>query len=343
MYLGKKIAVVIPAHNEERLIRRTVETLPDFLDHIVVVDDCSSDRTGQILADVAAQDSRLVVLRHETNRGCGVAKATGYRWCVEHPVDIAVAMDGDGQMDPADMPALIEPVASGGADYAKGNRLITGEAWQRIPRTRYLGNSVLTFLTKIASGYWHVTDSQSGYTAINRRALAMIPLEDIYPRYGWPNDLLVTLNIYNMRVVDVPVNPVYGIGETSGIRLHKITFTLSWLMARLFAKRMWQKYVIRDFHPLVLFYAFAALLFLLDVPLTARLVWHALETHRVPPINALTVVFFTLVGFQSMLFAMLFDMEANRELKGWILPHGPVQSAERPDTPSAPVGPERDA
>jgi hypothetical protein len=225
-------------------------------------------------------------------------------------------MAGDGQMDPADLPALLDPVVEGRADYAKGNRLVTGEAWQKTPPSRYLGNSVLTFLTKIASGYWHVTDSQTGYTALNQRALKLLPLESIYPRYGMPNDFLVTLNIYNMRVADVPVNPVYNIGEESGIRPATIVFPLSLLLLRLFFRRMWQKYVVRDFHPLVMFYMFGLFLLLLDIPLGIRLFYYWLGPEGfIPKTNALTIVFCTLLGFQSLLFAMLFDMEANRERK----------------------------
>lgn len=316
MYREKRIGVVVPAYNEETLISRTVTTMPDFVDHIIVVDDLSRDRTAEVVAGLAEKDPRITLIRHERNRGVGGAISTGYVWCRDHDVDIAVVMAGDAQMDPADLPALLDPVVEDRVDYAKGNRLVTGEAWQKIPRVRYLGNSALTFLTKIASGYWHVTDSQTGYTALNRKALKMLPLENIYPRYGMPNDFLVTLNIYNMRVMDVPVNPVYRIGEKSGIKLHTIVFSLSGLLMRLFLRRMVQKYIIRDFHPLVLFYLFGFVLFLVDIPLIVRMIALWAMNGKIPPINALTVVFVSLLAFQSMLFAMLFDMESNRELKG---------------------------
>lgn len=312
----KSIAVVVPAFNEERLIARTVTTLPDFIDHIIVVDDQSHDRTSDIVRALRDRDARVALIRHEVNRGVGAAIATGYIWCRDHDVDVAVVMAGDAQMDPADLPELLAPVVSDRADYAKGNRLVTGEAWRIIPKSRYLGNSALTLLTKIASGYWHVTDSQTGYTAIHKRVLQLIPLQDIYPRYGMPNDLLVTLNIYNFRVVDVPVNPVYNIGEDSGIRPARMVLPLSLLLVRLFFKRMVQKYIIRDFHPLVFFYVFGFGLLLLDIPLIIRFFCRWSLQDSVPQVTALCIVFFTLLGFQSLLFAMLFDMEANRELKG---------------------------
>jgi len=316
MYRNKEICVVVPAYNEELLIARTIESIPDFVDHIVVVDDCSTDRTPEIVERMKEKDGRILFLRHERNRGVGASISTGYVWCREHDVDIAVVMAGDNQMDPEDLPNLLDPIVDGYADYTKGNRLVTGEAWRKIPHVRYLGNSVLTFLTKIASGYWHVTDSQCGYTALNRRGLRLLPLEDIYPRFGMPNDFLVTLNIYDMRVTDVPVNPVYGIGEKSGIRIYRVVFSIFFLILRAFVRRMVQKYIIRDFHPLILFYIFGIVLLLADIPLAVRLFvrWH--DIGSIPPINALAILFCTFIGFQSLLFAMLFDMESNRELKG---------------------------
>jgi len=315
MFKDNKIGVVVPAYNEEKLISRTIETMPDFVDKIIVVDDKSKDSTPEIVKKIAEKNDKVVNIRHNVNKGVGGAISTGYIWCRDNDIDIAVVMAGDGQMDPSDLPNLLNPVIEDKTDYAKGNRLVTGEAWKKIPHTRYLGNSALTFLTKIASGYWHVTDSQTGYTALNKKALHLLPIEDIYPRYGMPNDFLVTLNIYGMRVMDVPVNPIYGIGEKSGIKLRKVIFSLSSLLLRLFIRRMIQKYIIRDFHPLILFYLFGFILLFLDIPLSMRLFYHWIAFGRIPPINAIAILFCTFIGFQSMLFAMLFDMEANRDLK----------------------------
>ncbi|MCX7000984.1 MAG: glycosyltransferase family 2 protein [Candidatus Sumerlaeota bacterium] len=316
MYKNHIIGVVVPAYNEEKLIAQTINAMPDFVDKIIIVDDASSDRTSPIVQDIAITNNKVILISHEKNRGVGSAISTGYIWCRDNNVDIAVCMDGDGQMDPADMPSLLDPVVNNQTDFAKGNRLFTGEAWKKIPRIRYSGNAALSFMTKIASGYWHVTDSQTGYTALNKKGLHLLPIENIYPRYGRPNDFLVTLNIYNMRVKDVPVKPVYGIGEKSGIRLSRDIFRIFFLIIRLFFRRMFQKYIIRDFHPLILFYTFGAFLLLLDIPLVIRLVYHRIIDGRIPPITALTVVFVTIMGFQSILFAMLFDMEANKDLRG---------------------------
>src|SRR5213076_2560534 len=174
-------------------------------------------------------------------------------------VDVTCVMAGDNQMDPSELEHLVEPVARGEVDYAKANRLFTGEAWRVIPRHRYVGNAILSLLTKIASGYWHVADSQSGYTAIAQPMLAQIDRHRIYPGYGFPNDMLVHLNVWNARVRDFPARPVYGVGERSGIRYHKVVPRISWLLVKGFFWRLREKYVIRDFHPLVFFYAFGFL------------------------------------------------------------------------------------
>lgn len=316
MYRDKRIGIVVPAYDEETQIEHTIRTMPDYVDKIIVVDDTSKDRTVEIVEYIAETDERILLIRHEKNGGVGKAIGTGYIWCRENNIDIAVVMAGDGQMDPDDMPALLDPVVEGRADYTKGNRLITGEAWNKIPRIRYLGNSALTLLTKIASGYWHVTDSQTGYTALNHKALHMLPLEDIYPRYGMPNDFLVTCNIYSMRVMDVPINPVYDIGEKSGIKISRVLFSLPLLLLRLFFHRMVQKYIIRDFHPLIFFYTLGFVLILADIPLIIRLVVQWISQGFAPPMTALAILFCTIMAMQSILFAMLFDMEANRELKG---------------------------
>ena len=164
-------------------------------------------------------------------------------------------MAADNQMDPATCAKLVGPVARGEVDYAKANRLFTGEAWKLIPRTRYLGNAVLSLLTKIASGYWHVADSQTGYTAISLSMLDAARPRPHLPGYGFPNDMLVHLNVWNARVRDFPSRPIYGVGERSGIRLRQVVPRISWLLVKGFFWRLREKYVIRDFHPLVFFYA----------------------------------------------------------------------------------------
>jgi glycosyltransferase involved in cell wall biosynthesis len=312
----KLIGVVVPAHNEEMLIAQVIETMPNFVDKIIVVDDCSKDNTPGVVEKYRAQSNdRLELIRHETNQGVGGAIATGYKWCRDHEIDVAVVMAGDAQMDPADLPALLEPVASGAADYAKGNRLFTGDAWNIIPRVRYLGNSFMSLLTKIASGYWHVADSQCGYTAISLKALKLIAWDKMYKQYGQPNDLLVRLNIHNLQVRDVPVRPIYNIGEKSGVKPLRMIPGLSWFLFKLFVYRMVQKYVIRDFHPLVFFYLMGLALLIPGFLLGSYLIVYRLFLGRVALTSALFAVFLFVSGLQSIFFAMWFDMEHNRRLR----------------------------
>jgi len=171
MLEGTRVAVVVPAFDEERLVAETIRGIPEFVDRILVVDDASRDGTASAAEGVG--DPRVEILRHERNRGVGAAIATGYGRALEEELDVTCVMAADNQMDPAELRELVEPVARGEVEYAKANRLVSGEAWKVIPRTRYLGNAVLSLLTKIASGYWHVADSQAGYTALSLTALSV--------------------------------------------------------------------------------------------------------------------------------------------------------------------------
>ncbi len=312
MFDEKTVAVVVPAYNEEGLVGSTVSTIPSFVDKIYVVDDGSTDATVE---RAKGADDRVEVLAHEKNEGVGAAIVTGYRRAAADEYDITCVMAADGQMDPDDLEMLVRAVASNECDYAKANRLFTGQAWQLIPKTRYLGNAVLSFLTKIASGYWHVADSQSGYTAVNLETIRMVDLERVYRRYGFPNDLLVHLNVWNRRVRDYPSRPIYGVGERSGIRLRKVIPRISWLLLKGFFWRMGQKYVIRDFHPLIFFYMLGILLF--GVGLLLGLVEVVLRFAG-NPITSATIVLVALLvisGLQLLLFAMWFDMESNKDLR----------------------------
>jgi glycosyltransferase involved in cell wall biosynthesis len=315
MVEGKTVGVVVPAHDEEELLPTTLAGIPGFVDRIYVVDDASSDGTAAVARGAAGVDQRIVVLGHERNGGVGAAIVSGYRRAIGDRMDVTCVMAADNQMDPTDLQGLVEPVARGQVDYAKANRLVTGEAWRVIPRTRYLGNAVLSLLTKIASGYWHVADSQSGYTAIALPTLARLDLDRIYPRYGFPNDLLVHLNVWNARVRDVPSRPVYGVGERSEMRLGRVVPAISWLLMKAFLWRLREKYVIRDFHPLVFFYALGFLMTLVGLGLGLAEVVLRIEGNAVSVATVVLVALLLIFGSQFTLFAMWFDMESNKDLR----------------------------
>jgi glycosyltransferase involved in cell wall biosynthesis len=303
MYKNKSVAVVVTAHNEEKLITKVLETLPHWVDRIFVIDDYSDDKTAEIVELYMKADDRVDLIHHTENRGVGGAIQSGYRACLENSMDVAVVMNG-----------VVDPVAMGIADYSKGNRLFHGEAWELIPRHRYIGNAVLSLMTKVSAGYWHVADSQCGFTAMSLKAMKCINIDKIFQRYGVPNDILVKLNIENMRVVDVPIRPVYGVGEKSGIRLYKVIPDISFLLFKGFFSRMFGKYVIRDFHPLVFFYFLGLLAFPLGSGMGIYYFCYRIFVGYVTPVTALFAAFLALMGLLFLLFAMLFDMEYNRNL-----------------------------
>ncbi|MFT5431494.1 MAG: glycosyltransferase involved in cell wall biosynthesis [Myxococcota bacterium] len=229
MYGRMRVAAVVPAYNEERLIERTLTTLPRFVDGIIVVDDGSRDRT--VLRAEQVDDARITVVKHRKNRGVGAAIVTGYRHVLASDFDVAVVVGGDAQMDPLEMDRLLEPIAIGAADYVKGDRMSHPELETRMPKNRRIGNQVLTALTRVATGAAEIRDSQCGYTAITRQALEQLPLERVWPRYGYPNDILGWMTRAGLRVVDRPVTPIYG-EEVSGIRPLTIVPTLAFVLAR---------------------------------------------------------------------------------------------------------------
>jgi glycosyltransferase involved in cell wall biosynthesis len=311
---GKTISVVVPAHNEETLIGPTLAGMPAFVDRIFVVDDASTDATAERAA--AAGDPRVEVIRHERNLGVGAAIVSGYKAALRERIDVTCVMAGDNQMDPEELAMLAGPVARGEVDYAKANRLFTGKDWELIPRNRYLGNAALSLMTKIASGYWHVADSQAGYTALGLDTLEVLDLDRIYRQYGFPNDMLVHLNVVNARVRDYPSRPIYGVGERSGIRLRKVIPRMSWLLTKGFFWRMKEKYVIRDFHPLVFFYALGLVMGACGIALGILETVLRVLGNSVSVATVVLVALFLIFGVQFMLFAMWFDMESNKDLGG---------------------------
>ncbi len=313
MVEGKRVAVVVPAYEEEHLVGTTLRGIPDVVDRIFVVDDASRDTTAERAREAA--DARTEVLAHDRNGGVGAAIVTGYKRALAEEIDVVVVMAADNQMDPAELQSLVEPVARGEIDYAKANRLFTGEAWTVIPHTRYLGNALLSLLTKIASGYWHVADSQAGYTAIGLDALRRLDLDRIYRRYGFPNDILVHLNVINARVRDIPSRPIYGVGERSGIRLRKVVPRISWLLVKGFFWRIREKYVIRDFHPLVFFYALGFLMLGIGLALGISVTILRALGNQITTATIVLVALLLVSGSQFTLFAMWFDMESNKDLK----------------------------
>ena len=303
-----KIGVVVPAYNEELLIEETINGIPKYVERIYVVDDCSKDRTPEIIARM--KDPRIVSIRHEKNNAVGVAIVTGYKHALKEKMDIITVMAGDNQMDPEQLSGLIMPIIDGKADYTKGNRLISKDFRSGMSKWRSAGNAMLTLITKIGCGYWHIMDPQNGYTAISRNALEVMDLDAIFPYYGYCNDMLIKLNTFEMRVMDVVMPARYGV-EKSKIKYSKYIMKVAPMIFRGFLWRLKTKYVVLDFHPLVLFYI--ASMVLVPVGVVFGLWIFYQKWNRIPvSVNfPLLDVFILIMGLQFLLFAMLFDMQAD--------------------------------
>jgi glycosyltransferase involved in cell wall biosynthesis len=306
MYRNRTIAAVVPAYKEEALIGTVISTMPDYVDHIVVIDDCSPDNTSG--AAEAMGDPRVTVIRHETNQGVGGAIITGHRKAGELGADIDVVMAGDAQMDPRYLPDLLEPIIEGGLGFAKANRFFSFQSFQSMPRYRIFGNIILSFLTKLASGYWHLFDPQNGYTAITQDTLRRLPLDRIASRYSFENDLLINLNILRVPAIDVPIPAVYG-NEVSSIKLKRVVPELTRLLIFGFWRRFFFKYVLWSFSPIALFVLAGMFLSLFG---GAVGIWVLINTLGPPEASAGSVLLAVaplLVGIQMLLYALMLDIQ----------------------------------
>lgn len=238
MYKGFKIGVAVPAYNEEHLIIKTLDGIPGFVDRIYVVDDASTDNTPKVVE--SHKDNRVVLIRHEKNKGVGGAIVTAWKRGIGE-VDILAVMAGDNQMDPEDLPNLLDPIVKGKVDFTKGNRFMKKYPL-KMSLWRRFGTALLTVLTKVAVGYWHIGDPQNGYVAISSQALKKIDLDSLYKGYAFENDLLLKSKVAGLRVVNVPVTIRYKIGERSKIRYSKFIINTSGYLLRSFFWRIYVQY-----------------------------------------------------------------------------------------------------
>jgi glycosyltransferase involved in cell wall biosynthesis len=363
MINDKTIAVVIPAYNEASQIKLVLDSIPEFVDRIVVINDGSTDTTSEIVrelvdnesvdwsderigkkeitknrynaVDLALQElieaeatlfhksklynpqpekSRIILIEHTENGGVGASVANGYRWCRDNEIDCVAKVDGDGQMDPSELKDICMPVVDQGIDYVKGNRLIYPGANLVIPKVRFFGNSVLSILTKIASGYWHISDTQTAFTAISLKALKQLKLHELYSKYGYPNDILVKLNTNFCTIKEVPIKPVYEIGEQSKLKIVKVIPRISKILIVGFFKRIFQKYFLKSFHPLFILYHLGFLLLTVSIPFGIKILLKVIYSEEANPVTVLAFVFLFISGFQSLLFAMWMDIQDNDRL-----------------------------
>ncbi|MGM0575702.1 MAG: glycosyltransferase [Myxococcota bacterium] len=223
-----RVAVVVPAFNEAERLPRVLAGVPDWVADVVVVDDASGDGTAQV---AEAWGGPVRVVRHRRNRGVGAAIATGYRAALEAGAAAVAIMAGDAQMDPGELASLVQPVLEGRCEYCKGDRTRHPEVRRRMPKVRRLGNAVLSAWTRRVGRLDSLRDAQCGYTVVAAGALRRLPLDRLYPRYGYPNDLLVMLSTVGARVLERPVTPIYA-GERSGLRPWRAVVTHAWVLLR---------------------------------------------------------------------------------------------------------------
>lgn len=306
MYRETRVHVVIPAYNVAPRIAAVLKSVPDFVDAITVVDDASRDGTAD--AARGAGDPRVQVLRHDVNQGVGAAMVTGFADALAAGEGIVVKMDGDGQMDPAMLPRLLDPIVEGRCGYAKGNRFLFARELAAMPRHRLVGNFSLTFLTKLASGYWHVFDPQNGYVAIASSALRLLELHRLSRRWFFENDMLINLNVFNVPVADVAIPARYG-DERSSMSIGRVLVSFPFHLFRGYWSRFYRKYVLRDFSPVALFMLAGIPLLLFGICFGGYTWVQSWRLNRFASTGTvmLSVLPF-IVGFQLVLQALVLEM-----------------------------------
>lgn len=307
MYKGASIAAVVPAYKEEKMIATVIETMPEFVDHIVIVDDCSPDATSDVVRSI--DDPRVTLIRHEENQGVGGAIITAHKAAMELGADVNVVMAGDAQMDPDYLPQLLDPVTDGGFGFSKANRFFAPESFEGMPGYRVFGNIVLSFFTKVSSGYYHLFDPQNGYTAVRTEVLKRLPLDRIAKRYSFENDLLIHLNIAQVPAVDVPIPAVYG-DEVSSIRLSKVVPELLHRLTVGYWSRIWYRYVLWSFSPIAFMLFLGLLLFVVGLGIS---IWVVFQISASVVATAATVMLAALplmIGTQLLISAMQLDIQS---------------------------------
>jgi dolichol-phosphate mannosyltransferase len=306
---GLHIAVVVPCYNVQQHIVDVVRGIPDYVRYVILVDDCSTDRTGELI-DLLSSD-RILTMRLPQNGGVGAAMMAGLARAAELDADIVVKLDGDDQMDPNYLPALIEPLLLGKADYTKGNRFRTAVLLAGMPTVRRIGNAVLSFLNKSASGYWNVFDPTNGYVAIRREIIDMLPAQWIHRRFFFESSMLISLGILGAVVLDVPIPARYG-SEKSNLRIGRTLFEFPLQMIRGLIRRIWYRKILYSLTMEALLGIFGGLFFFSGLAygiygfVKFTLINHVPSPTGVIMAAALSILF----GFQMILNAILLDIQS---------------------------------
>lgn len=308
MIKNKTIAVVIPCYKVESHIKDVIDTMPEYVDFIFAVNDCSPDNTKAILEDMMTKNSRLVVLHHDKNQGVGGAMITGFKACIEKGIDIVIKVDGDGQMDVNFMPQLIDAVIDGKYDYAKGDRVKNRKMLANMPAIRRFGNLGLTFLTRIASGYWKISDPTNGYICITLPTLKKLDLSRLSKRFFFESSLIAELYYTGARIKDVQMPSIYG-DEKSNLSIWKALFSFPAKLVRAHLRRLRMQYYVEDFNISSVYLATGIPMFLFGV-IYGLVKWIHYAKIGIPaPTGTIIISLITIImGFQLILSFIQNDM-----------------------------------
>ncbi|MBU0533496.1 MAG: glycosyltransferase family 2 protein [Candidatus Omnitrophica bacterium] len=301
-----KIGVVIPAYKVVKQISNVISSLPSIIEHIIVVDDKCPDSSGKEAEKI--NDNRIKILYRERNGGVGAAMITGYKKAIQLGCDIVIKIDGDGQMDPVYIDKLIAPIVNGEADYTKGNRFMNPNILKIMPKIRLIGNSVLSFWTKISSGYWNVMDPTNGYTAIRKEILENLELDKISKRYFFESDMLINLNLINAVVMDISMLPKYA-DENSSLNIWKAIIQFPPKLLKGFIKRLFLKYFIYDFNMASVYILIGVPIFFLGV-MFGLIEWHdSVINNTMKPLGTIMLLTLSItLSFQMLLQAIHIDI-----------------------------------
>jgi glycosyltransferase involved in cell wall biosynthesis len=305
IYRQFRVAALVPAYNEQAHIGRVISTMPEFVDHIIVVNDASGDDTAAVARSI--HDERVVLIEHETNQGLGASLIDAHLSALSLQADISVVMAGDGQMDPSFLPALLDPIVDEGYDFTKGNRFFSVSSWRGMPSHRVFGNIVLSFMTKLATGYWNLFDPQNGYTAMNSRVQRAIDWNDVAKDYSFENDVLARLGLIRARLKDVDIPAVYG-DEVSSIRLQSVVPDLLRTLGKASRRRFWLQYVVRSFSPVALFGLSGCAALLWSALFGGWVIWGSIGPAQASTGTVMLAVLPFLMGFQLVLAGLVLDI-----------------------------------
>jgi glycosyltransferase involved in cell wall biosynthesis len=309
MYKKRKIAVSVPAYNEKKLIRKTLETIPSFIDLIVVVDDKSKDKTSDEIIACKKKDKRIHFIASKKNQGLGKTVIKAHTYASEKSADIVVVMAGDNQMNPKYLPLLLDAIIDDNYDYVKGNRFFHRQDLKTMPKYRILGNIFLTFVSKFCTGYWSISDPINGYTALRITTLKKIDMSKIASRYGFEPSLLIELSLINAKVKDVFIPAKYGT-EKSKVNLLLDPFKVLRIFAKGYIRRMVFKYMLYDFHPIALFYGMGFAFIFIGLVFGIFIAFNSVALHRVAsPATAILFAVPFLLGVQFILQAIVLDIQ----------------------------------